>query len=202
MPAVKPVPPTWRQQQAQATRDRIAQSARELFAANGYATTSIDAIAQRAGVAQRTVYAAFGSKREILSEICEAWLARARARESAAEVLAEPDPDARLRGAAGWLADLYGAGLDVAVVLESASDENPETQQLLRAKLAGRDRIMSDFIRSLKPWLAVPAPEALALFRALAAPGVYRELVERAGWDRDRFAAWAAATMGREILRP
>ena len=65
-----------------------------------------------------------------------------------------------------------------------------------------RDRIMSDFIRSLKPWLAVPASEALALFRALAAPGVYRELVERAGWDRDRFAAWAADTMGREILRP
>ncbi|MBX3196306.1 MAG: helix-turn-helix transcriptional regulator [Microbacteriaceae bacterium] len=171
-----------------------------MFAAHGYATTSIDAIAQSAGVAQRTVYAAFGSKREILSAICEAWLARARAREAAAEVLAEPDPLARLRGAGAWLADLYGAGLDVAIVLESASDESPETQQLLRAKLAGRDRVMNDFIRSLGPALAVPTAEAQALFRALAAPGVYRELVEHAGWGRDRFAAWVAETLERTIL--
>ena len=44
----------------------------------------------------RTVYSSFGAKREILSLICEQWLERARARERAAEVFAEPDPARRL----------------------------------------------------------------------------------------------------------
>ena len=63
----------------------------------------MEAIAAEAGVAVRTVYSAFGAKREILSFICERWLERARARERAGEVLAHPDPARRLRGAASWL---------------------------------------------------------------------------------------------------
>ena len=94
---------TYRQAQAAATRERIAEAARRLFGVAGYGSTSIEAIAADAGVAVRTVYSAFGTKREILSLICEQWLERARARELAGEVLAEPDPARRLRGAASWL---------------------------------------------------------------------------------------------------
>jgi AcrR family transcriptional regulator len=57
---------TYRQEQAAATRDRIADAARRLFASTGYGTTTMDAIAAEAGVAVRTVYSAFGAKREIL----------------------------------------------------------------------------------------------------------------------------------------
>ena len=88
---VKP-PSTYRQRQAQATRDLIADTARRLFAADGYGATSMEAIAREAGIAVRTVYAAFGAKREILSLICERWLEQAAARELAGQVLAEPDP--------------------------------------------------------------------------------------------------------------
>jgi AcrR family transcriptional regulator len=191
---------TWRQQQADATKDRIADAARALFAADGYAATSIDAIAREAGVGVRTVYAAFGTKRAILSHICEAWLARAGARETAPVVLAESDPRRRLAGAARWLADLYAAGFDVVLILDSASDEGAETRELLAAKLAGRDRVMNRFIRSLGDDLIVPLPEAQAMYRALAAPGVYRELVQIAGWDPARFADWVGATLARHLL--
>jgi AcrR family transcriptional regulator len=193
--------PTWRERQADATKDRIADAARRLFAARGYASTSIDAIAEEAGVAVRTVYSAFGTKREILSRICEDWLARARARETAEEVLAEPDPRRRVRAASAWLADLYGAGFDVVLLFESAVDDSPETAELLRAKLAGRDRVMARFIHSLEPHLKVPQAEAQSVYRALAAPGVYRELVESAGWHRDRFVAWFDDALARHILR-
>lgn len=192
---------TWRQQQAEATRHRIAEAARHLFASAGYAATSIDRIAEDSGVAVRTVYAAFGSKRAILSDICEAWLSRAQAREKAEAVLAEPDLRRRLRGAVEWLADLYGAGFDVVLILESATDESSETQELLRTKLAGRDRIMNQFIRSLRPELVLPLPEAQAVYRALAAPGVYRELVIGAKWDRERFCDWAENTLAGSILQ-
>jgi AcrR family transcriptional regulator len=193
--------PTWRERQADATKDRIADAGRRLFATGGYSSTSIDAIAAEAGVAVRTVYSAFGTKREILSRICEDWLTRARARETAEDVLAEPDPRRRVHAAASWLTDLYAAGFDVVLLFESATDDSPETGELLRAKLAGRDRVMSRFIRSLEPHLAVPVAEAQAMYRALAAPGVYRELVETAGWSRDRFIAWFDETLARHILR-
>jgi AcrR family transcriptional regulator len=193
--------PTWRSRQAEATKDRVAEAARRLFARDGYSATSIDSIAREAGVAVRTVYSAFGTKREILSRICEDWLSRARARETAGDVLAEADPRRRVHAAAGWLVDLYAAGFDVVLLFESATDEGAETAELLAAKLAGRDRVMNGFIRSLKSDLAVPVAEAQAVYRALAAPGLYRELVEKAGWDRDRLVDWLDDTLARHILR-
>lgn len=192
--------PTWRQQQAAATKDRIAEAARRLFAARGYGTTSIDAIAGQAGVAVRTVYSSFGTKREILSHICEQWLERARAGETAQKVLAEPDIDTRLRMAAQWLTHLYAAGFDVVLIFEAASDESPETRELLQAKLAGRDHVMDAMIGSLSEHLTVPLTEAQSVFRALAAPPLYRELVQVSGWSPDRLGDWIAGILRSHLL--
>jgi AcrR family transcriptional regulator len=191
---------TWRQQQAAVTRQRISDAARSLFATGGYASTSMEAIAREAGVGVRTVYAVFGTKREILSGICEDWLERAGARRAAAKVLGEGDIARRVVAAAQWLANLYSAGFDVVQILEFAEDEGPATRELLAAKLAGRDSVMDRFVASLAPGLIVPEAEASAMFRALAAPGVYRELVERAGWTHEQFAHWLAETLGRYAL--
>jgi AcrR family transcriptional regulator len=194
-----PVKPrsTYRQQQAAATRDRIAEAARRLFAVAGYGATSIEAIAAEAGVAVRTVYSAFGTKREVLSLICEQWLERARARERAGKVLAEPDPARRLRGTASWLRALYEAGFDVVLIFEAATDESAETRELLRAKLAGRNQAMDAMIASLDGHLRTPVPQVQAVYRALAAPGVYRELVEESGWTPDQFERWVGDTLER-----
>jgi AcrR family transcriptional regulator len=197
-----PVKPTYRQLQAQATRDRIADAARRLFAADGYGATSMDAIAREAGVAARTVYAAFGAKREILSLICERWLEQAGARELAGQVIAEPNPILRLRGAAHWLRVLYSAGFDVVLIFEAATDESQETRALLRAKLAGRNQVMDAIIASLDGHLTVPVPQAQAMYRALAAPGVYRELVEESGWPPADFEHWVADTLQRNLMTP
>jgi AcrR family transcriptional regulator len=193
---------TYRQLQAQATRDRIADTARRLFGTCGYGATSIETIAAEAGVAVRTVYAAFGAKREILSLICERWLEHAGARELAAVVLAEPDPARRLHGAAHWLRVLYSAGFDVVLIFEAATDESPETGALLRSKLAGRNEVMDAMIASLREHLAVPLAHAQAIFRALAAPGVYQELVEESGWSPEDFERWVHDTLQRNLLAP
>lgn len=195
-----PAAPTWREQQAAATRDRIAESARRLFAERGYGATTIDMVATEAGVAVRTVYAVFGTKREILSHICEAWLARARARERAEAVLATEEPVARLRGAAGWLTTLYAAGFDVVEIFEAATDESAETREMLRAKLAGRNQAMDAMVASLGEALVVPVEEAQAVFRALAAPGIYKELVVGAGWSPERLAGWLAGVLTQHLL--
>jgi AcrR family transcriptional regulator len=188
---------TYRQEQAAATRGRIAEAARRLFGVAGYGSTSIEAIAAEAGVAVRTVYSAFGTKREILSLICEQWLERARARERAGEVLAEPDPARRLRGAASWLRALYSAGFDVVTIFEAATDESAETRELLRSKLAGRNEAMDAMIASLDGHLRAPVREVQAVYRALAAPGVYRELVEESDWTPDDYERWVGDTLER-----
>src|SRR5690242_14191040 len=49
-------------------RARIAEAAFRLFAENGYAATTMDAIAREAGVAVQTVYFTFHTKAEVLIE--------------------------------------------------------------------------------------------------------------------------------------
>ena len=197
-----PVKPrsTYRQLQAQATRERIAEAARRLFGTGGYGATSMEAIAREAGVAPRTVYTAFGTKREILSLICERWLEKAGARDLAGQVLATTDPLSRLRSAAHWLRVLYSAGFDVVLIFEAATDESPETRALLRSKLAGRNQVMDAIIASLEGHLAIPVPQAQAMYRALAAPGVYRELVEESGWSPEEFERWVGDTLQRSLM--
>lgn len=191
---------TYRQVQAEETRLRIARAARRLFAAQGYGATSIDAIAKEAGVATRTIYSAFGTKREILSLICDQWLQEAGAIERAQQVFAIADPAERLTGAAGWLTNLYAAGFDVVLIFEAATDESPETRALLRSKLAGRNEVMDAMIASLDSVLRIPLKQAQAIYRALAAPGVYQELVDSSGWTPQEFETFVADSLHRQLL--
>lgn len=191
-----PVKASYRKIQAEETKERIAIAARSLFASQGYGATSIEVIAAAAGVAVRTVYSSFGNKREILSRICENWLRDAEALERAQAVLADPDPQSRLLGTAGWLTRLYVTGLDVAVIFDAATDESPETRELLRAKLAGRDQVLDAMTATLGD-VVTSVPDAGAVLKALATPGVYRSLVIEAGWSPDDFTSWVAGVLRR-----
>jgi len=55
-----------RREQAAETRLKILDAAGELFARDGYAAVAMPAIADRAGVALKTVYLAFGTKAGVL----------------------------------------------------------------------------------------------------------------------------------------
>src|SRR4029078_8316303 len=55
-----------RAESARQTPRRIVGAARELFEARGYAGTTIDAVAEAAGVSRRTVFLSVGSQEELL----------------------------------------------------------------------------------------------------------------------------------------
>jgi AcrR family transcriptional regulator len=55
----------------EATIGAIERAARKLFAARGFADTSIDEIAKRAGVAKGAVYHHFASKRELFTRVLD-----------------------------------------------------------------------------------------------------------------------------------
>src|SRR4051794_35295171 len=62
---------SWRTAAAKLSRSRILAAARHRMLEDGYAATTIPAVAAEAGVSAQTVYAAFGSKAGLLKRILD-----------------------------------------------------------------------------------------------------------------------------------
>src|SRR3954452_22905822 len=60
-----------RADQAVATRRRVVDAAGRLFTQHGYAATTLQRVADEAGVAVQTVYFHFGNKRTLLKELVD-----------------------------------------------------------------------------------------------------------------------------------
>src|SRR5215217_5132802 len=95
-----------RRQQAAATRREILDAAQRLFEGQGYAATTMAAIASEADVALKTVYVAFETKAGVLRALWHLLLRGDQDDVPVAnrgwyrEVLEEPDPERLLRGTA------------------------------------------------------------------------------------------------------
>ena len=128
--------PTWRQRQAQATRRQIAGNAQDLFLAQGYATTTIEAIAERAGVAVSTVYSIFGSKRGILRAIREAWHEGSNIREVAYGTPVDSESLDRLTQLAEATRRQWETGSAILAIYKGAAAADPEAAAELASALA------------------------------------------------------------------
>lgn len=82
---------TLRDRQAEATRQLLVSVARELFAQRGYASTSVEEIIQRAGVARGALYHHFTGKDALFRTVYDAVQAETATRVVAAAV-AVPQP--------------------------------------------------------------------------------------------------------------
>jgi AcrR family transcriptional regulator len=63
--------PSLRQAQVAQTEQRIVAAATELFLADGYVTTTLEAVAKRAQVGARTVYLRFGTKAALFKRVVD-----------------------------------------------------------------------------------------------------------------------------------
>ncbi len=92
-----------RQEQAAATRRSVLEAAHRLFERDGYAATTMEAIAAEAGVALKTVYVIFVTKSGLLRALWDVLLkgdedaAAVAQREWYREVLEATDPETQLR---------------------------------------------------------------------------------------------------------
>lgn len=64
-----------RADRARETRRRIVAAAHELFLEQGYGATSLQEVAERAGVAVQTIYFVFGNKRTLLKAVVDTTIA-------------------------------------------------------------------------------------------------------------------------------
>lgn len=193
---------THRQRQAAETRARIVAAARALFAERGYATTTISAIADAAGVAVPTVYDAFGSKRGILEAARVTMLAESQIPELMAEAIKEPDPGRKLDLAARWLRQQMETSSDVIRAFREGSRFDVDLAADHRRILDARSRNMQRFIDSMSSSLAagMTTRTAADLLWTFSNEELYRELVVERGWSADQFQAWLAKTLREQLL--
>jgi len=193
---------THRQRQALETRRLIVDTARELFLERGYAATTIDAIAGKAGVAVSTVYAIFKNKRAILREIRMAWHEQTRAREINEEVAVQPDPERRLEMVANANRRQWELGGALVAIYQGAAaadrEAAAELEEALRGRRATLDRVVQGMEEALRPGMTVE--RAAAILRALCQAEIYRELVEGSGWSPDEYEVWLAETLKGQLL--
>jgi AcrR family transcriptional regulator len=193
---------THRQRQAQETRSRVVAAARRLFVARGYAGTTIQAIAEEAGVAVPTVYGAFGSKRGILEGARVAMLAESDIPRLMREAIKEPDPGRKLDLAARWVRQQMERSSDVIRAFREGSRFDPAVAADHRRILDNRGRNLLRFIKSLESWLVrgMSAQTATDLLWTFSNEELYRELVVERGWSPDRFEHWLAQTLRDQLL--
>jgi AcrR family transcriptional regulator len=197
-----PMTGTQRQRQAAATKETITRTALTLFAEQGYARTTIESIARHARVSVATVYAIFGSKRQILVEIRRLWFREAELSDYVEQAMAEPDAAKRLGLAARWIRHQLEVGATIAMIIDEAIRSEPNVARMWSALRLVADDTISRVIGGVADQLApsVSAARAVDIVWALSRAAVYRELIDGRGWTPDEYEQWLAATLRQQLL--
>jgi AcrR family transcriptional regulator len=200
-----------RREQAAATRREILDAAQRLFEQQGYAATTMAAVAAEARVALKTVYIAFETKSGLLRALWHLLL-RGDDEESPVgerdwyrEVLEEPDPERQLRLNARNSKTVKLRIAPLIEVIRNAASADPDIETLW-------SRIQSDFYdnqraiverlhqrKALRRGLDVT--RAADILWTLNHPNLWQLLVVERGWTPDRFEKWFADTAVAQLLR-
>jgi AcrR family transcriptional regulator len=204
--------PNARAEKARATRRRIREAALRLFREQGYAATSMQAIADAAGVAVQTLYFTFGTKRALLSEILDIAIAGDEEpvatldRPHIQELLDEPDPVVQLRGQARVTRAVYERLAPALEVARGAASADADLAELWERSIRQRAEVMRRFIQALaaKTPLRDGMDQATAvdISLALQSPEINMFLTGERGWDPDKYEHWLAHALTTELLPP
>ena len=201
-----------RREQAAATRREILQAAERLFERDGYAATTMAAIAAEARVALKTVYVAFETKGGVLRAL---WNLRLRGdrddlpvaqQQWYREVVEEPDPERQLRlnarnSGTGKLR--IGALLQV---IRSAAPIDPDIEALwarIGTEYHANQRAIVESLdekRALRRGLDVE--RAADILWTINHPNVWQLLVGERGWTADQYEQWCGDLACAQLLKP
>jgi AcrR family transcriptional regulator len=197
-----------RREQAAATRLAILEAAERLFVRDGYAATTMAAIAREAGVALKTVYVVFETKSGLLRAL---WHLRLRGDEEDVPigerawyrtVLAEPDAERAMRLGAHQARLVKERAGPMLSVIRSAAAGDADARELW-------DRIESDFYANQRAVvqtlhdrgaLRVDVTRGADIMWTLNHPDVWRLLVGERGWTPERWEQWFADTVCAQLL--
>jgi AcrR family transcriptional regulator len=197
---------TLRQAQARATAGLVVDAATELFVEKGYAATSIEGIAELAGVPIATVYRLLGSKAVMLREV----LGTAISDEPAFEVPSSPsgpaEADDVLEALARFTRDLHAANGHLYGVLRSATGADADAAALLARTDARREEAFTAVGEALAERGALADDLDVGgvadVLHALLSAEVHRLLTRERGWTDDQYESWLVDTLRNQLLAP
>jgi AcrR family transcriptional regulator len=190
-----------RAERAADTRERITTAARELFTSHGFEAATIAAIAERAGVAEPTVYATFGSKRAIMAALLARTELDAQAPAWSEKISNEPDPAAKLDLFAAWSRTIFTTSQDLSVAVHRGA----AFAELREEAEHRRRQAIDDLIATLDAAGALrddlPVKQAADRAWILTGPELYL-LATTCGWTPSHYQRWLAELLRDQLLQP
>ena len=200
-----------RREQAATTRLEILEAAQRLFERDGYAATTMAAIAAEARVALKTVYVAFETKSGVLRALWNLRLRGGRGdvpvgqQQRYREVVEEPGPERQLRLNAR---NSRAGKLRVAALVEvirSAAPVDPDIEALwtrIGTEYHANQRVIVESLNEkgvLRPDLDVE--RATDILWTLVHPNLWQLLVGERGWTPDQYEKWCGDVACSQLLR-
>ena len=201
-----------RQAQADQTRLDILAAAGAVFRQRGYAGTSMPTLASEAGVAVETIYRAFGSKAGLFKAVVDAAVAGGSARADTPveerpairAVIEEQDPRRQLELYAATQPGIHRRSGPLLRALLGAAAADPELRALWEevegGRLAGQGRLAGLLAERGALREGLPVEDARDRIWTLCSLAVHDMLVMARGWTSERYQAWLAAALIRELL--
>ena len=199
---------TRRRQAAARTRTAILDAARELFAERGYAATPMTAIANRAGVALDTVYAAVGRKPELARLLIETAISGtdhampAGQRDYVRAIQDAPDADTKIAIYAAAITAIAPRMTLVLGIIQQAAADEPELAALwteIAERRAANMRLFVADLAAVAP-LRLDPDQAADIVWATNAAELYQLLVGQRGWTPQRYERFLTDTWQRLLL--
>ena len=198
-----------RAQKVRETRRRMLEAARELFIEHGYGATTLQDVADRAGVAVQTIYFVFGNKRSLLKELVDVSVAgddepvatidRTWFRDAAAAQTAA----AQLRAHAHGTRRILDRAAPITEVLRSAAATDPEVADLWQQDVNPRFTVQAIAAKALvaKPGARaeLSAERAADLLFGLLSPELYLLFVRDRRWTPEQWEQWVYETLRAQL---
>lgn len=191
-----------RRLRAEQTKRRMLDAAMKLFVEHGYGMTTIESIAQEAGVAVQTIYFSFGNKQKILKELIDLHVAGDEEpiptleRPQVVEALSADDPVEMIRRLTRATRIVYDRVAALIEVLRNAAVTNGDGAELWETNKQQRRLVQRRFIDALverTPLADSLTPErAVDVCYALFGPEVYQLLVTERGWTPEQWEQWVS----------
>jgi len=188
------------------TRREILRAARRLFAARGFAGTSLQQIAEESGVAVQTIYSSVGSKAALVLALNDLVDEEAGVAQLGAGVLAETDPPTMIAKAIHLTRQLNERCGDLLQVMLSAVPAEPDVAAAFADGMRRHEsgvRAMTQRLGAVGALRAGTTPErAAAVFSMMTSSPSWQQLTQRAGWTFDESEAWLTASLTQLLLEP
>lgn len=202
----RPYDSTRRRERAQRSRDAVLDAAQRRFLDDGYAATTIAAIARDADVSAETIYKSFGTKTALIRGIWERGLAGvgpvpAQTRSDRMSTT-EEDPRAVIRNWGRLTTEVMPLVAPILLLIRSAAAADAD----MAALLAETDRQRRDRMRGnaerLRAHLrtGVTLGQATDILWLYSSPDLYDLLVIRCGWTLRKYARHLTESMTAALL--